>query len=320
MSGYAAGLVWRSALSGKLKPLVACLADFANDDGTGIFPSVEYMMWLVDLGESTVRAQLSELRKMGVLEAKKNLQGGRGKRTEYQLVFSKLPFRPSWNELRRGKKPLETGEFEKGPAGESKRVQIPDEKGPDSGVCNKEEPSVVNQPSGEALVLAPPSSDAQKKPEPAVTTQDKAKRHTAFKDMIFRFYKWKWGRDCPWDGSEAKQLSNLLAADPALDVMTFASWLKNYGESKDISPGERPRAFLPRIHSYSVTKLNQYRRDADVRTETFDSARVRNTDDAFEQAARNLASAQTDGGNPASGDDAAGNRDVGQVPRTILAR
>jgi hypothetical protein len=318
VSGYAAGIVWRSALPGRLKPLVACLADFANDDGTGIFPSVEYMMWLVDLGESTVRGQLSELRKTGVLLAKKNLKGGRHLRTEYQIVFEKLPKRPSWTQLKTGReKGTESGEFQNPPASESKRVQIPDEKGPDSGVRNKEEPSVVNQPSGEPLVLAPPSSDAGKKIERAVTNQDKAKRHTAFKDLIFRFYQWRWKQQCPWDGSEAKQLSNLLAASPDLQPNDFARWLKNYGESKDISPGERPRKFLPRIHDYSVTKLNQFRRDADVRTETFDSARVRNTDDAFEQAARNLAGSSTDSSNSPSGDDSAGNRDVGQIPRAL---
>src|ERR1035438_7783196 len=95
-------------------------------------------------------------------------------------------------------------------------------------------------------------------------------RFKLFKAMIFRFYKWKWGYDCPWSASEAKQLFELLKSSPTLDVQTFTRWLYNYGLSQDIAPGERPRAFIPRIHRYSITNLDRFGRDPNAKTgETF---------------------------------------------------
>jgi hypothetical protein len=43
VSGLLAGKVWLSNLHRKLKPLAATLADIANEDGTSIYPSVEYV-------------------------------------------------------------------------------------------------------------------------------------------------------------------------------------------------------------------------------------------------------------------------------------
>jgi hypothetical protein len=95
----------------------------------------------------------------------------------------------------------------------------------------------------------------------SLSNKSKEGRHVPFKELIFRFYQWKYQRDPDWDGSEAKQLSSLLKANPKLDVETFAHWLKNYGASDDISPGERPRIFLPKISRYSVAPLDRYGKD-----------------------------------------------------------
>src|SRR5277367_3624815 len=85
-------------------------------------------------------------------------------------------------------------------------------------------------------------------------------RFSAFRERIVAFYMWRFQQECPWDGGESNQLANLLKASPSLDVNTFSRWLYNYGMSDDIAPGERPRAFLTRIHRYSVTRLNVYGR------------------------------------------------------------
>src|ERR1700687_5084315 len=105
----------------------------------------------------------------------------------------------------------------------------------------------------------------------ALTPSDgNGNRFADFKLVCMRFYEWKWGHGCPWDGSDANQLSRLLKASPELDLLTFRRWLLNYGESEDISPGERPRKFLPRIHDYSVVPLDRYRRDRNAKSgETF---------------------------------------------------
>jgi len=87
-------------------------------------------------------------------------------------------------------------------------------------------------------------------------------RFQEFRAIIERFYRWRWNQECPWDGSEAKQLSSFLKASPTVDVKDFKLWLKRYGESEDIKPGERPRCFLPKIHNYSVVPLDRYGRSA----------------------------------------------------------
>lgn len=86
-------------------------------------------------------------------------------------------------------------------------------------------------------------------------------RFQEFRAMIERFYGWKWNQPCPWDGSDAKQLSNFLKCTPTLDVRDFARWLYNYAQSGNITPGERPRKFLPRIHDYSVKAIDRFGKD-----------------------------------------------------------
>jgi hypothetical protein len=104
MSGYLAGKVWRSALPGTLKPLAACLADFANHDGSGVYPSVGYLMWMLDAGESTIRRQMVELRQAGILIPVANEKGGRGKVPVYRIDEDQLPSRPPYRDSLKGLK------------------------------------------------------------------------------------------------------------------------------------------------------------------------------------------------------------------------
>lgn len=122
------------------------------------------------------------------------------------------------------------------------------------------------------------------KPSPLTKAEEKEPtRFTIFKAVVFRFYQWKWGRAPLWDGAEANQLSRLLKADPSLDVQTFSVWLKNYGSSQDISPGERPCMFIPRITKYSVAALNQFGREENVGNESKQDAIARRNREAFAQ-------------------------------------
>lgn len=88
-------------------------------------------------------------------------------------------------------------------------------------------------------------------------------RFQDFKAMVEKFYRWKWSNDCPWDGSEAKQLSLLLKASPTMTVQEFARALYYYSLSGNITPGERPRKFLPRIHDYTVKPIDRFGKDPD---------------------------------------------------------
>jgi hypothetical protein len=105
MSGLLAGKVWLSDLSPRLKPLAATLADIANDDGTSIYPSVQYVAWRLGRSKRFVQGGLSQLRRLGVLEVVANSLGGRGLTVEYRMIEKRLPDRPSWRHRRKNAKP-----------------------------------------------------------------------------------------------------------------------------------------------------------------------------------------------------------------------
>ncbi len=98
MSGILAGKVWVSALDARLKPLAAALAEIASDDGGDIYPSIAYMAWLTGRSERAVQENLALLREAGVLVIIE--EAHHHKTTEYLLVESALPDRPSWQESR----------------------------------------------------------------------------------------------------------------------------------------------------------------------------------------------------------------------------
>lgn len=94
MSGLLAGKVWLSALPSHLKPLAATLADIANDDGTSIYPTLEYVAWRLGAGVRTVSRNIGELVDMKVLTEITPAHHHRP--PEYHLDESKLPKRESW--------------------------------------------------------------------------------------------------------------------------------------------------------------------------------------------------------------------------------
>jgi len=109
VSGYLAGKVWQSDLSGTLKPLAAALADIANDDGTSIYPTIEYLAWLLGKSERAVQHNMSTLRAEGIIvptcHAECAEYPGRshrmGEPVHYQLVAAALPARPEWRSQRK---------------------------------------------------------------------------------------------------------------------------------------------------------------------------------------------------------------------------
>ncbi len=101
MSGWLVGKVWQSGLYGPLKPFASMLADIGDDDGQNIYPSIQYMMWLMNVSERTIRRWLSDLRDRGVLTIVGDVQDvqkcGRGYGIEYCLDPKNLPVRESWS-------------------------------------------------------------------------------------------------------------------------------------------------------------------------------------------------------------------------------
>jgi hypothetical protein len=97
-------------------------------------------------------------------------------------------------------------------------------------------------------------------------------RHKEFRDLLERFYRWRWKQECPWGPAEGKQLKKLLDECPNLDGLTFRQWLGNYASSQDYSPGERPCRFLPRIHNYSQEPIDRFGRSTNGSTSASSAA------------------------------------------------
>src|SRR6185437_9724323 len=123
----------------------------------------------------------------------------------------------------------------------------------------------------------------------ALTSPDEyGPRFQDFRDLVQAFYRWRWDQECPWDASDASQLSRVIKACPRLDIGTMKRWLYNYGCSDDIKPGERPRSFLPRIHNYSVVPLDRFGRSQDAEIPTKEAQRTRRSNAAFDRVRARL--------------------------------
>jgi len=96
VSGLLAGKVWQSDLSSDQKPLAACLADQANDQGEGIYSSIAYLAWKLSTSERTVQRGMRNLRGMGVIKQQGFKKFGRVFVPIYRFIASNLPARPPW--------------------------------------------------------------------------------------------------------------------------------------------------------------------------------------------------------------------------------
>ncbi len=111
-------MVWAWLNYGGSELLLAlALADFADDDGGSIFPSVATLAKKTRQSERTVQRQLSKFRRAGwlILEAPGRVRGGRGCAAEYRISPEWLqsqgdnlsPFLGDMGD-RRGRKPRQT--------------------------------------------------------------------------------------------------------------------------------------------------------------------------------------------------------------------
>lgn len=60
--------VWELQLPQPLKLLALAMADWADDHGEGIYPSIAYIAWKVGATERTIQRQLRTLERSGILE------------------------------------------------------------------------------------------------------------------------------------------------------------------------------------------------------------------------------------------------------------
>lgn len=121
-------------------------------------------------------------------------------------------------------------------------------------------------------------------------------RHSPFRAILAEVWKATNSLEMPWDASEAKQLSSLLAANPTLDEDAFTELLRNRHDSR-VNHSERPRQWLARLTDFGNGPLDQYGKPLreeghDGKNDIRRSAAVQRqqaSDDGIEQALRTLA-------------------------------
>ena len=92
MSAYLMGRIMRETECTPTEYLLlVALADHAHDDGSEVFPTVEYLCWKTRLSERLVRNKLKEWREEKVLIPIGGEGGGRGRTVEYELKVDMLP-------------------------------------------------------------------------------------------------------------------------------------------------------------------------------------------------------------------------------------
>ncbi len=126
----------------------------------------------------------------------------------------------------------------------------------------------ARSPHGHRTVTAKtPSRSAYTRTETVTKTEEQKPsgkpeadpRHHVFHEQIDRYWKHKTGEEkAPWDGSEGKALSALLAAKPDLTLEQFRVALKHRGDSPDEVQTERPRQWLPNILRFAGGPLDRY--------------------------------------------------------------
>lgn len=89
MSGFLQGQVWFRDVRGSERDVLLALADHADDDGTRIYPSMEYLAWKVGLTKRRTQQIVSSLRDRGVLIVVQ--EATRYEPTHYRMDLSQVP-------------------------------------------------------------------------------------------------------------------------------------------------------------------------------------------------------------------------------------
>ena len=122
--------VWESELPSDEKFVALALADFADDDGERIFPSIAYVAWKVGKTERSVYRTIRKLIDAGILTPISGVGGGFKLTVHYRLNESELPQRGPW-------RPDKTSPL-------SRQYPDTDDRNPDVGVTR----SINNHHSG----------------------------------------------------------------------------------------------------------------------------------------------------------------------------
>jgi DNA-binding Lrp family transcriptional regulator len=130
-------------------------------------------------------------------------------------------------------------------------------------------------------------------------------RHTRIQQMVMAAYQEKNQVECPWDGSEAKQLQGLLAATPHWQDQQIAQCLMNFFESDFFPVGSRPREWLQKLPKYLAKPLKRENGHGQVNSA---EQRSKRTDEKYSRVLGNLS--EGTGRNLSAGIDGSGARNL----------
>jgi hypothetical protein len=94
MSHKASNRVWGSNLTGTNLIVALAVADICDDQGRGIYPSIEYAAWKTNLSERSVQRVFGRFVTLGILEVVRG--PGRSRPTEYRLKLESIEIKPDW--------------------------------------------------------------------------------------------------------------------------------------------------------------------------------------------------------------------------------
>jgi hypothetical protein len=103
-------------------------------------------------------------------------------------------------------------------------------------------------PPGERADLALVGQGPKKGPDP---------RNASFKQALADHYRNTVQMDMTWDGSEGKQLSQFLSANPSITLSAFEVILDHCAKS-EVSHSDRPRAWLSGATKFLAAPLDRY--------------------------------------------------------------
>lgn len=112
--------------------------------------------------------------------------------------------------------------------------------------------------SSSAFASSSSSATESKKQKPSHAKREVDPRHSQFREFTCTYWDHKNPEIAmPWDGSEARQLSSFLAANPAMDGDAFKELLRHRAKSQ-VNHAERPRAWLSKVTDYAGGPLNEF--------------------------------------------------------------
>lgn len=101
MSVEVMAMVWKAKVSRPQKFVLLCLADFGNDEGDSIYPSVNYIAWKTGYSETQTRDVLQDLAAAGIITT--SIQASQYGTNQYKINLDRLPMRPPYKAPKKGR-------------------------------------------------------------------------------------------------------------------------------------------------------------------------------------------------------------------------